>query len=239
MKRIMNAVILLLGLSMVIMVSCTKPDDPNNGENGGNNNDENVNIIGGHAYIDLGLPSGLLWATCNIGATTTESMGSGFAWAGLEPFDTVGGLHPSNAYWNESLQQYTKYNYEDGLRYLEQEDDIAVQSWGNGWRTPTPEEWEELYRNCSYEHKFQNGQWGLLLTRGEKSLFLPGIYEIYEEHPLGGGSYWANEREWSSEYRAYYYGFIYYYLGHQRFEQKVDCHNRYMSFSVRPVHSAN
>ena len=59
-------------LMMLVAASCHKPDGPNNG---GNND-----TIGEHAYVDLGLPSGTLWATCNLGADTPEDYGDYFAW---------------------------------------------------------------------------------------------------------------------------------------------------------------
>ena len=87
MKRLTNAVILLLGLSMAIMTSCTK--DPDNGGNSGNNGGgNNGNTYNGHEYVDLGLPSGTLWATCNVGATTSEIYGDRFAWGETQPKTT-------------------------------------------------------------------------------------------------------------------------------------------------------
>ena len=75
------AVIMLM---MVVVVSCTKPETPNNGgSNNVNENDSvvdnNIDSLNGHDYVDLGLPSGTLWATCNVGADTPESVGNYFA----------------------------------------------------------------------------------------------------------------------------------------------------------------
>ena len=42
-------------------------------------------MIDGHEYVDLGLPSGTLWATCNVGADTPEGYGDYFAWGETEP----------------------------------------------------------------------------------------------------------------------------------------------------------
>ena len=72
MKKLMKAVAALM--LMTAVVGCTKPDGPNNG---GDNNDGTIN---GHAYVDLGLPSGTLWATCNVGADSPEDFGDYFAW---------------------------------------------------------------------------------------------------------------------------------------------------------------
>ena len=82
--KVMAAIMMM----MVFAVSCTKPDEPNNG---GNNNEENDSVVdphenlNGHEYVDLGLPSGTLWATCNVGADTPEGYGDYFAWGEIEP----------------------------------------------------------------------------------------------------------------------------------------------------------
>ncbi len=42
-------------------------------------------VIGGYEYVDLGLPSGTLWATYNVGATSPYEKGQYFAWGEVEP----------------------------------------------------------------------------------------------------------------------------------------------------------
>lgn len=100
----------------------------------------------GHDYVDLGLKSGTLWATCNIGATTPKEIGDGFYWA-----DTDVPATQVDAYREPELHKYfekknydnswhfffSKYNEEDGKTVLEDEDDSAVKEWGGGYRTPT------------------------------------------------------------------------------------------------------
>ena len=69
-------------LMMVVAVSCNKSYDPNNGGNNNGQNDsivDNGDSLNGHDYVDLGLPSGILWATCNIGASHPEDCGDYFA----------------------------------------------------------------------------------------------------------------------------------------------------------------
>ena len=67
-------------LLMFIVVGCNKPDEPNNG----GNNDNNDTVVE-HEYVDLGLPSGTLWATCNVGANAPEDCGDYFAWGETAP----------------------------------------------------------------------------------------------------------------------------------------------------------
>ena len=136
MKRLTKAVILLLGLSIAIMTSCTK--DPNNGGNNGSGN--NGNSYNGHEYVDLGLPSGTLWATCNVGATTPEGYGDYFAWGETTPksvynWDTYQYSNGGYTYIDEFRPYFTKYcnkseygynGYTDTLTILQAGDDAAT-----------------------------------------------------------------------------------------------------------------
>ena len=102
----------------------------------------------GHECVDLGLPSGTLWATCNVGATNPEGYGDYFAWgetANKEKykwstyFDT-----------NNFGKTYTKYYNNGGKTVLDPEDDAAHVNWGGSWRMPTKAEWQELIDNCTW-----------------------------------------------------------------------------------------
>ena len=135
-----------------------------------------------HEYVDLGLPSGLKWATFNIGASTPEEYGLYFAWGETSGYtaDYVGidkdftwedykfGVYNPNAFW-----VMTKYNDNDGLTTLESEDDAATANWGSDWRMPTRDDFDELYQHTDVEWKNN----GILLTSREngKSLFLPCV----------------------------------------------------------------
>ena len=89
-------IITVLALLMVFAAGCTKPDEPNNGgdnnggDNGGGNNGGGTTPV--MESVDLGLPSGTLWATCNVGADTPEGYGDYYAWAETSPKD--------HYYWN-------------------------------------------------------------------------------------------------------------------------------------------
>ena len=82
MKRILLILAIITG---AMIVSCN-PDDDDNNNNGGNNGGNNGNgQHNGHEYVDLGLPSGLKWATCNVGASSPEDYGDYFAWGETSP----------------------------------------------------------------------------------------------------------------------------------------------------------
>ena len=102
-------------------------------------------------YVDLGLPSGTLWATRNVGATYPDDYGDYFAWGETEPKNN----YDWNSYkWcNGSYTTLTKYclniNYgvHDGLTELKLEDDAAYVNWGSSWRMPTHEQQQELTKS--------------------------------------------------------------------------------------------
>ena len=116
-----------------------------------------------HEYVDLGLPSGLKWATCNVGASAPEEYGDYYAWGETAPKDDYRRLtykwatatyDAEHEGWN--LETLTKYNTRssygtvDNKTVLEPEDDAAAVNWGGQWRMPTDAEWTELRENCEW-----------------------------------------------------------------------------------------
>lgn len=128
-------------------------------------------------YVDLGLPSGNLWAKCNLGASAPEAYGDYYAWGEVEPKQEY---TKSNHKWYKEgapSQGFTKYNNEDGKLTLEDEDDAVIQKLGNGWRTPTLADFREL-TNQKYtiiEKTTLNGVAGYQITskKNKKSIFIP------------------------------------------------------------------
>ena len=131
--------------------------------------------------VNLGLS--VCWATCNLGATSPEQRGNSYAWGETEPKTTFGW---ANYKWaNGSFKTLTKYNWDskygvvDNLMTLELSDDAAHAVLGSTWRTPTKEEYEELFSKCKYEFYVMNGVAGLLVTSmlegyTSNSIFFPG-----------------------------------------------------------------
>ena len=195
---------------------------------------------GDHAYVDLGLPSGLLWATCNVGADTPEDYGDYFAWGETTTKDTYN--WSTYQYCNGSSNTLTKYcsqssygynGFTDNLTTLLPEDDAATANWGNGWRMPTNEEFEELYNNTTVTWTTQNGINGRLFTASNgNSLFLPAAGYRYDSSlDFAGryGDYWS-----SSLYTGYpdYAWDFYFNSGDYGM---YDFDGRYVGQSVRPV----
>jgi uncharacterized protein (TIGR02145 family) len=154
-------------------------------------------------YVDLGLPSGLLWATCNVGADSPEDYGDYFAWGETTPKDTYYWSNYQYSYINNTtLTKYcnnASYGYNgftDNLTTLLPEDDAATTNWGDGWRMPTEEEWEELLNNTTNTWTTQNGVNGWLFTAANgNSVFLPAAgYRDASDLILDGynGAYWSS-----------------------------------------------
>ena len=83
----------------------------------------------GHDYVDLGLPSGTKWATCNVGASKPWEYGGYYAWGETEP----------------------KKNYDSSAYKCSSEDDAAHANWGGKWRMPTRAQQGELLKECYWE----------------------------------------------------------------------------------------
>lgn len=114
----------------------------------------------GHQYVDLGLPSGTLWATCNVGASSPEESGNFYAWGETATKDDYTWSTykwcdgDECTYTNRTLTKYCDrggYGIIDGKITLELEDDAAHVNWGGDWHIPTTEQFQELMDHCTVE----------------------------------------------------------------------------------------
>ena len=128
-------------------------------------------------YVDLGLPSGNLWAKCNLGASAPEAFGDYYAWGEVEPKQVY--TNSNHKWYKEGAPSlgFTKYNNEDGKLSLENEDDAVIQKLGNGWRTPTLADFRELtnQKYTTIKKTTLNGVAGYQITskKNKKSIFIP------------------------------------------------------------------
>jgi hypothetical protein len=129
-------------------------------------------------YVDLGLPSGLLWAVTNVGAKRAEDFGDYFAWGETVPKPDYS--WETYKYANGSGTSLTKYCTDvtygdvDNKEQLTEEDDAATMNWGKPWRTPTLVETQELITYCSWAKTTQKGVNGYSVTGPNgNSIFLP------------------------------------------------------------------
>lgn len=185
-----NAIRLMAVLAMgaaLLMTAC------------GRDENENGSTV---EWVDLGLPSGLLWAKCNVGATIPEGYGDHYAWGETEPKEDYS--------WSTykyctvdaggDLATLTKYNTVstngtvDHLTTLQSADDAATAKLGAGARMPTKEEWEELIANTSAEWTTLNGVYGREFTAANgATLFLPAA-----------GYFWGDSLYYEGEFASYW-----------------------------------
>ncbi len=204
-----------------------------------------------YEYVDLGLPSGTLWATCNVGALSPEEYGDYFAWGETETkSDYSWGTYKWMNAGSSSYDQVNKYTFDDNqqsgcwyingyfvgdnMRRLHMEDDAATSAWGSEWQMPTKEQAEELTNNnyTTSEWIVQNGVKGCKITgKNGNSIFLPaaGFYQGTEYAADGDFAYyWTRSLSpsWSD-----YASMLIAYSG----ASTVSTLGRCMGCSIRPV----
>lgn len=108
----------------------------------------------GYDYVDLGLPSGNLWATMNVGAYLLTDSGSTYAWGEITPKASYSW---DNYKYGTSYSALTKYNTEDNIMDLLPEDDVAHVVMGGDWVMPTVDDVDELWTNTQYSFQTING----------------------------------------------------------------------------------
>ena len=186
--------------------------------------------IAGHYYVDLGLPSGLKWATCNVGATSPEDYGDYFAWGETSPkvvYDWDTYLH-----WNDlDGDGYCDYgeptinsDISGNVQY-----DAATANWGGNWRMPTKDEMQELVDHCEWEWTQVNGVNGSKVIGPNGScIFLPAAGLRYGTTLTNDGNYGSC---WSSTPYNSYASHLSFYDG----DEGVYGSNRYYGQTVRPI----
>ena len=190
----------------------------------------------GHEYVDLGLPSGTLWATCNIGASKPEDYGNYYAWGETSTKNTYN--WSTYKYANGDYDKLTKYSnksdygnngFTDNQTALQTGDDPAASNWGGGWRTPTYDQWKELLEYTEDEWTGKGRKF--TSKKNGQTLFLPAAGSRWGSELFGPdsrGNYWSRSLNTDRPYYAWNLGF-----------GSDDCHvYRYYrdnGFSVRPV----
>lgn len=168
-------------------------------------------------WVDMGLPSGLLWASYNVGATSPEDYGNHYAWGDTTAKDIFNvSTYP---YAKGSYDQLTKYcddarwgyhAFSDDITTLLPDDDVASHM-GEGARTPSKKEWEELMQNTTSVWTTQNGVCGRRFTSANgNSIFLPAAGQRWDgEHSYVNedGYYWSSSLVQDSPNGAWYFFF--------------------------------
>ncbi len=147
-----SAYFLTLFMCLTLVFGCSKNDEPSK---------PNESIYNNHEYVDLGLPSGVKWATCNVGASSTTEAGEYFAW---------GDTKPRTDYSNYTLPEGKTFSNISG----DPEYDAAAANWGGKWRMPTLNDFEELFDNCEWTYTEIDAMKGYEVKGpNNNSIFLP------------------------------------------------------------------
>ena len=152
----------------------------------------------GHEWVDLGLPSGTLWATCNVGAEKPEEYGDLFAWGETSPKSTYtwsNYIHCKG--YENTLTKYCLFSdngyngFTDGKKVLDPTDDAATANWGDGWQMPSDNQIGELeygyYTTSTWTTMNGVSGWIIVSKSNGKSLFMPY------------SSYWSRSLNWQTE----------------------------------------
>ena len=182
--------------------------------------------INGHAWVDLGLPSGNRWASCNIGASSPDQNGNYFAWGETTAKETF----DSN---NSETQGQDISDFSGVVKY-----DAARAQWGDYWRIPKKAECQELVDNCTWNWVEVGTVKGYnVIGPNGNSIFIPAagscsnIYAPQECGKLGG--YWTSTPYNNTSNNGAYV------LRFYDESVSVDDVNRYLGRTIRPVISNN
>ena len=186
----------------------------------------NIDMFSGGVYesVDLGLPSGTLWARYNIGATKESDYGDLFAWGATEPY-RLNGTTPIDNTNNYSASYANKIQHD-----LYPNEDAATVHWGKGWKMPTKAQFDELLANTTDEWTAISGINGRKFTASNgKYIFFPaagGVFGGSLYNRGSNGTYWS--RSFDSSSNAWR-------LDLDSSERVVNAEYRGYGFSVRPV----
>ena len=174
--------------------------------------------LNGHEYVDLGLPSGLKWATCNLGAYSAEEYGGYYMWGVINEAKSSN----RNTVWKEDISGNPEY-------------DAATANWGGSWRMPTKAEQEELLNNCNWTWKAINGINGYNIEGPNgNSIFLPaaGIKDVYGTSSYVGKCcyYWSST---PSDNNVSTSNYLYY--SNDSYYNGINQYYRSDRLSIRPV----
>lgn len=137
-------------------------------------------------YVDLGLPSRIKWAKCDLGETSPEIYGDKYAWG--ETWTKRDNDY--KYYFTDIVEgQYTKYDSRDKRFFLEKEDDVAYLRLGEGWRYPTWNEMQELIDNCTVTESTLNGWPGVMFVSKINNNY---IFFGYRTKGSTGGLRWTS-----------------------------------------------
>lgn len=184
--------------------------------------------------VDLGLPSGTLWADFNVGASKPSEPGNYYGWGETETHTLY------------SWENYTLYDYDnevwikwegDSLDFGNTDIDVAHVKWGGQWRTPSCAQYKELAEYCTWTLTEEDGMRGYKVTgKNGNSIFIPfnGVITDHIQSVGVIGNYWSSSRYKDPEYL----GYALFIAPGEDMEDSLDpdaCAYRYYGYGIRPV----
>ena len=184
----------------------------------------------GFEYVDLGLPSKTMWATCNVGADKPEDYGLLFQFGRVDGYKYG---DKNNKFVEDDLTTTSGKVYKE-TDVLDLDDDAAHVNMGGVWRMPTICQLKELYNNTTYKVEIINGVKGMLFISNinSKRLFVPFAGYWYNGSFAAVGS---SARVWSSQVHAYNAHYAYRLSCYSSDDAYILSNSRPNAFSVRGV----
>lgn len=178
--------------------------------------------INGYEYVDLDLPSGIVWATCNVGATSPYESGGFYAWGETNTKDTY--KRENSFHWGRGI------TIEGHAQY-----DIVKSLWGGNWRMPSENDYRELINECVWTWISENGVCGYKIEGlNSNSIFLPagGFREDSEINEANSfGRYWTSTY-FESQEKDKTSGID---LSFSQYNIEIEEAFKYLGFNIRPV----
>lgn len=208
-----------------------------------------INVSGlnnGREYVDLGLPSGTMWATCNIGANYPEDYGDYYAWGEINPKSSYTWMNYLTDFGSK-ISNYKdcgkkkdplrNYVYPNKKSISGTQFDVAKVKWGENWEMPTKEQWEELKQYCKWKNEYRRGVTGMLITGpNANTIFLPaaGYHDSVILNERGFyGDYWSATSSSTSAVQANILNF------NRSAHAIIATYGRLLGCSIRPVCSVS
>ena len=186
-------------------------------------------------YVDLGLPSGIMWAKCDLGETVPESYGHSYAWGEtwIKNISNKDNYYYNNGKWGDFFKYNTVVpNGEKNRIFLDKEDDVAFLRLGEGWRMPTWRDWGELFDNCTATEAILNDVKGAMFISKKNHNH---IFIAYDISVAVGTCRWTNTLvNGGTEYAAAI-SFKIYDDGHMDVYDP-SYKERWRAFPIRPVY---
>lgn len=226
----MKKIFYLVAIALCFSIAATSCKKDSKNDSSIENLGGGIYKVNGYKFVDLGLPSGLLWAETNLGASEATAAGNYYAWGETA---TKSEFTADNYKFGKDENSYTKYSSKDGKQTLESSDDAAVAAWKKPCRMPLDSEFKELLENTTVTWTTKNDVKGYEFKSksNSNSIFLPATKYSDDKKQ---GDYWTASMTVSVPMD---YDLATYFQGNATYNGIGGGIDRYNGNSVRPVAS--